>query len=462
MALPLAMVVGKMAAKKVAGSALKKAAGSAVKAAGKGLRRGAKSGKKMAKNMMKNVKEIRKQMKARKGKGGDGGSGESTSSKLGPSSSGGSTGNPVIDNALNNIDNAILGMLKGEQQSIKDARLQDTKRQRRTREGVLESGSKFISGLASKVPKGMKKTFDSMGKFIKNVVIGSILLYILKQWDSIVAAYKKAVETLKKLWEALEPWAKGTWDFLKWISRFVLDWSARLLGVEEPDTKTVKQNLEEMGEKLKPVKEGFDGLMKKINALWKLVGGKGEFKVDAESAGKAVTERGPEAAKKTGEFFTNVASGSKKIVEDVSEVGGNVVEKFKEGRDAETTQDGKVSVTVPESARKGVTLDPKWTGGEESGSNQSNAVVPSSIKKGTPKKRQMGRGAAKARQLSQGLDTHASYEKGGGTTNIIMSKQEAPSSGGGGEGVVKILPIPIVNNTKEVANNLYNYELFKV
>ena len=43
-----------------------------------------------------------------------------------------------------------------------------------------------------------------------------------------------------------------------------------------------------------------------------------------------------------------------------------------------------------------------------------------------------------------------------------MSKQEAPSSGGGGEGVVKILPIPIVNNTKEVANNLYNYELFKV
>ena len=97
-----------------------------------------------------------------------------------------------------------------------------------------------------------------MGKFIKNVVIGSILLYILNQWDSIVEAYKKTVETLKKLWEALEPWVKGTWDFFKSIFRFVLDWSARLLGVKEPDTKSVGQNLKEMGEKLKPVKEGFD------------------------------------------------------------------------------------------------------------------------------------------------------------------------------------------------------------
>ena len=267
------------------------------KAAGKGLRRGAKSGKKMAKNMMKRMedaKEIRKQMKARKG--GGGGSGESTSSKLGLSStgsSGGSTGNAAIDNALNNIDNAILGMLKGEQQSIKEANLEDTRTQRRRREGVLESGSKFIRGLASKAPKAMKKTFDAMGKFIKNVVIGSILLYILNQWDSIVEAYKKTVETLKKLWEALEPWVKGTWDFFKKIFRFVLDWSARLLGVKEPDTKSVGQNLKEMGEKLKPVKEGFDMIMKKIGEFSQWLGGKSkpDKKVDesVEDVGKEET-----------------------------------------------------------------------------------------------------------------------------------------------------------------------------
>ena len=279
------------------GKAVGRGAVRGAKAAGKCLRRGAKSGKKMAKNMMKRVedaKEIRKQMKARKG--GGGGSGESTSSKLGPSStgsSGGSTGNAAIDNALNNIDNAILGMLKGEQQSIKDARLQDTRTQRRRREGVLERGSKFVRGLASKAPAGMKKTFDAMAKFINNVVIGSILLYILNQWDSIVEAYKKTVETLKKLWEALEPWVKGTWDFFKKIFRFVLDWSARLLGVKEPNTKSVGQNLKEMGEKLKPVKEGFDGLMKKIGEFSQWLGGKSkpDQKVDksVEDVGKEET-----------------------------------------------------------------------------------------------------------------------------------------------------------------------------
>ena len=66
-----------------------------------------------------------------------------------------------------------------------------------------------------------------------------------------------------------------------------------------------------------------------------------------------------------------------------------------------------------------------------------------------------------ADKLSQGLDTHASYEKGGGTTNIIMAKQEAPSSGGG-EGKVEIIPVPVVNSAKDVTKDIYKYELSKV
>ena len=494
MALPLAMIAGKaagFAAKRAAGAAVKgagrlavsgaKVAGRGAKAAGKGLRRGAKSGKKMAKNMMKNVKEIRKQMKARKG--GGGGSGESTSSKLGPSStgsSGGSTGNAAIDNALNNIDNAILGMLKGEQQSIKDARLQDTRTQRRRREGVLESGSKFIRGLASKAPKAMKKTFDAMGKFIKNVVIGSILLYILNQWDSIVEAYKKTVETLKKLWEALEPWVKGTWDFFKKIFRFVLDWSARLLGVKEPNTKSVGQNLKEMGEKLKPVKEGFDMIMKKIGEFSQWLGGKSkpDQKVDksVEDVGKEETldqlkeeqaNRNP--LQKMGDFITGAGAEREEQIHRL-ETGedkryGFFGEKDKDKGKGEFDGNGSTS------AKKGV---PLGTGGDPSSSSSDNfGLLPGETAEQFKEKVRsnsvegvdlFGTGSISKKQadkLSQGLDTHASYEKGGGTTNVIMAKQEAPSSGGG-EGKVEIIPVPVVNSAKDVTKDIYKYELSKV
>ena len=473
------------------------------KSAGKGLRRGAKSGKKMAKNMMKNVKEIRKQMKARKG--GGGGSGESTSSKLGPSSSGssgGSTGNPVIDNALNNIDNAILGMLKGEQQSIKDARLQDTRTQRRRREGVLERGSKFVRGLASKAPAGMKKTFDAMGKFINNVVIGSILLYILNQWDSIVEAYKKTVETLKKLWEALEPWVKGTWDFFKSIFRFVLDWSARLLGVKEPDTKSVGQNLKEMGEKLKPVKEGFDMIMKKIGEFSQWLGGKSkpDQKVDksVEDVGKEETldqlkeeqaNRNP--LQKIGDFVTGAGAereeqihrletgeekrygffGEKDKDKDKGKADGNgSTSAQKTGRGRGTRRRG-TRRRITSRGKRGV---PLGTGGDSSSSSVDNfGLLPGETVEQFRKKVRsnsvegvdlLGTGTISKKQaakLSQGLDTHASYEKGGGTTNVIMAKQEAPSSGGGGGGV-KILPVPIVNSAKDVTKDIYKYELSKV
>ena len=505
MALPLAMIAGKaagFAAKRAAGAAVKgagrlavsgakvagrgaKAAGRGAvrgaKAAGKGLRRGAKSGKKMAKNMMKNVKEIRKQMKARKG--GGGGSGESTSSKLGPSStgsSGGSTGNAAIDNALNNIDNAILGMLKGEQQSIKEANLEDTRTQRRRREGVLERGSKFVRGLASKAPAGMKKTFDAMGKFINNVVIGSILLYILNQWDSIVEAYKKTVETLKKLWEALEPWVKGTWDFFKSIFRFVLDWSARLLGVKEPDTKSVGQNLKEMGEKLKPVKEGFDMIMKKIGEFSQWLGGKSkpDQKVDksVEDVGKEETldqlkeeqaNRNP--LQKMGDFITGAGAEREEQIHRL-ETGEDKRYGFFGEKDKDKGK-GKFDGNGSTSAKKGV---PLGTGGDPSSSSSDNfGLLPGETAEQFKEKVRsnsvegvdlFGTGSISKKQadkLSQGLDTHASYEKGGGTTNIIMAKQEAPSSGGG-EGKVEIIPDPVVNSAKDVTKDIYKYELSKV
>ena len=458
------------------GKAVGRGAVRGAKAAGKGLRRGAKSGKKMAKNMMKRVedaKEIRKQMKARKG--GGGGSGESTSSKLGPSStgsSGGSTGNAAIDNALNNIDNAILGMLKGEQQSIKEANLEDTRTQRRRREGVLESGSKFIRGLASKAPKAMKKTFDAMGKFIKNVVIGSILLYILNQWDSIVEAFKKTVETLKELWKNLKPWVKGAWDFFKGIWKVVSDWGGKLFGSKDGEQESkmdsVKNDLEGVKEKLKPVDEGFEGLKKKAGELKDAIGIKGDkpktdLPEDTPPGSKDVKPKSSTTSPSSPPRESSDTIDPLVVLEmNKSLVPFGMYDLVRnEVMSNPSSYDTKAEI---EAALSGFGIDPSKVIYPPSSNLQSSRPDNSgSLKNNSSKQLADATPIIKkpADKLSQGLDTHASYEKAGEPNNIILAKNNPPQSGGG-EGQVKILPVPIVNNAKDVAKNIYNYELSKV
>ena len=414
-----------------------KGAAKGAKAAGKAVKSTAKSGKRIAQNMMGDRKDSVITPSAPQAIPAT----PLIPSNITPKTSSLSTGVLSIDKALDRIDNSLFDLISYTADSSKvqktSARRMNVERniqRKRKRESILESSSKFIRGLASKAPKGMKKTFDSMAKFLNNIVIGSILLYILQQWDNIVAAYKKAVETLRKLWKALEPWAKGAWDFFKWISRFVVDWTARLFGVEEPDTKPILQNLKEIGEKLKPFEEGWEGIKKQISGIGKLLGDKSEpdQKVDesVKSVGKEETIEKLKAEKgnrnlsqRFGDFVTGAGAEREEQIHRLETGKEKRYGFFGEIK----TPSKEDNVFVPPSAREGVTLDPKWTSGDK---------------------------------LSQGLDTHASYETGGGTTNIIMTQQSSPPTSGGGS--IKIMPVPLVNSTTDVAAAIYRYELTTV
>ena len=459
-----------------------KGAAKGAKAAGKAVKSTAKSGKRIAQNMMGDRKDSVITPSAPQAIPAT----PLIPSNITPKTSSLSTGVLSIDKALDRIDNSLFDLISYTADSSKvqktSARRMNVERniqRKRKRESILESSSKFIRGLASKAPKGMKKTFDSMAKFLNNIVIGSILLYILQQWDNIVAAYKKAVETLRKLWKALEPWAKGAWDFFKWISRFVVDWTARLFGVEEPDTKPILQNLKEIGEKLKPTEEEWEKIKKSIDVLkkslvWGIFG-----KDRSEDSWYKGGEDPSKATEKNIFGRTRDQMGGVErlymgywdaLTLDIFDFDkqGRIWSGFKNGNKKDNSSGSLVKPTsgsstdnvfVPPSARKGVTLDPKWTGGDtqgESGSKQSNVFVPPSAREGVTLDPKWTSGD----KLSQGLDTHASYETGGGTTNIIMTQQSSPPTSGGGS--IKIMPVPLVNSTTDVAAAIYRYELTTV
>ncbi len=437
-----------------AAKAVGKGAAKGAKAAGKAVKSTAKSGKRMAQNII-----------------GEGGRKDSVitssdpqaipatpliPSNITPKTSSLSTGVLSIDKALDRIDNSLFDLISYTADSSKvqktSARRMNVERniqRKRKRESILESSSKFIRGLASKAPKGMKKTFDSMAKFLNNIVIGSILLYILQQWDNIVAAYKKAVETLRKLWKTLEPWAKGVWDFFKWISRFVVDWTARLFGVEEPDTKPILQNLKEIGQTLKPTEEEWEKIKKAIDVLKKsLVWG---------IFGK---DRSEESWYKGGEDPSKATE--KNIFGRTRDQMGGVERLYMGYWDALTfdmfdfDKQGRIW-----SGFKNRNKKDNSSGSLVKPTSGSNGTLPPVSIELDSNKQQMSRSAAKASKLSQGLDIHASYEIGGGTTNIILANP-AQSSSGSGEGGVKIMPIPLVNSTTDVAAAIHRYELTTV
>ena len=448
------------------------------KAAGKGLRRGAKSGKKIAQNITKRRES--RDVAAAAGGAAVGGAvvaqSRPSTDLIPPSSTGSSekksTGNPVIDKALNNIDSAILSMVKGEKKSIKEGNLEDKKTQRRRREGVLESGSKIISGLASKAPKAMKKTFGSIAKFIKSIVVGSLILSILKNWDSIVEAFKKTVETLKELWKNLKPWVKGAWDFFKGIWKVVSDWGGKLFGSkdgeQESKMESVKNDLEGFKEKLKPVEEGFEGLKKKAGEIKDAIGMKGDkpktdLPEDTPPGSKDVKPKSSTTSPSSPPRESSDTIDPLVVLEmNKSLVPFGMYDLVRnEVMSNPSSYDTKAKI---EAALSGFGIDPSKVIYPPSSNLQSSRPDNSgSLKNNSSKQLADATPIIKkpADKLSQGLDTHASYEKAGEPNNIILAKNNPPQSGGG-EGQVKILPVPIGNNAKDVAKDLYNYELSKV
>ena len=161
-----------------------KGAAKGAKAAGKAVKSTAKSGKRMAQNII-----------------GEGGRKDSVitpsapqaipatpliPSNITPKTSSLSTGVLSIDKALDRIDNSLFDLISYTADSSKvqktSARRMNVERniqRKRKRESILESSSKYIRGLASKAPKGMKKTFDSMATLLNNIVIGILFIFTM-------------------------------------------------------------------------------------------------------------------------------------------------------------------------------------------------------------------------------------------------------------------------------------------
>tara|TARA_R100001594_G_scaffold52256_1_gene85802 strand:+ start:541 stop:1839 length:1299 start_codon:yes stop_codon:yes gene_type:complete len=380
-----------------------------------------------------------------------------------------SSGDPSIDVQTNSIDKRLTAIITTVKQTIKvgkedqkEENKQVVKKRRKKREKVLESASKFISGLASKVPAGMKKPFDAMKKFIGNIVVGSLILYILQQWDKIVESYKKVVKKIQEMWKALEPVISPIWDFLKWFTKFSVNWTARIMGIPDPEKNTIKENLDKIMDKISPLEKVFEGFKK----VGEMLGISSPFKNDKENDDSLNGEEPVGGNRKVDNDI------DRQVVEDFGGDKEKMIGSLKNQLENLSVMDNikGVGSEIKKQIRR--LEDPNYTpfvsgqSGDDTikkSSTVSGQSGDDTIKKSPTYKIPFQPNAdtySGPLEMFEGLDFHTSYESRANSTIFMMSRNSPPPQGGGGSSTT-VLPIALTDTSEETVSNLYQYALFK-
>ena len=188
--------------------------------------------------------------------------------------SGKSSGVSSIDTVLDEIDNTLFNMINLVADSSKlknkvSSQQQRTKRRRskKMREGILEGSSSLFGKIGSAVTSPIKGAAQGLGKmlsqFFGNIILGSLALFVVNSWGSIVFWFKKGFEKIKELWEALGKGLKSTWDGLKWIVS--AGGGQDLVKKAEEDLKIINGDLDKNEKKLSSEQKKVEKILGKLD-----------------------------------------------------------------------------------------------------------------------------------------------------------------------------------------------------
>ena len=129
-----------------------------------------------------------------------------------------SSGVDSLDKVLDGIDNTLAGLLLTIRASSrlykKENRRKNILSQREKRSKKEESLKKPNFG---KIPLPFRSVFGSIQKFFSNILIGSLVVLILDNIDSIINSLKGVYNTVKDFISKVGGFLQPVWKVLKWI-----------------------------------------------------------------------------------------------------------------------------------------------------------------------------------------------------------------------------------------------------
>ena len=174
------------------------------------------------------------------------------------------TGTP-LDASFNTINESLASILSiisntntFKKEKVKDNQKKEGKQRKKIREAMLEGAGRARVAALSKLKGVSKPAFlDTIGNYFKNLLIGSLVLFVVNQYERIKKFVENIFAKIQELFDSLTPVLTPVWDSLKWIVGEGTKLIAPLVGF---NTDTLQFDKDKINENLAKI----DGFMKKI------------------------------------------------------------------------------------------------------------------------------------------------------------------------------------------------------
>jgi len=178
-----------------------------------------------------------------------------------------------IDSALLNIMNTLKSRRKLMLNKSRQNRVQADKEKKGKREGILESmkntGKKMVKNVAS----AASNWWEKLQTFLLMTLLGSLVVAIKENWETIKAQIDKVVKFVQDLWKFLSPVLVPLFKGLSWVVKQWMEMGSELMGLSkdkpkvEKETDKLSKDLKELEKKKDWVTGKFEEAEKGVNDI---------------------------------------------------------------------------------------------------------------------------------------------------------------------------------------------------
>jgi hypothetical protein len=136
-----------------------------------------------------------------------------------------------IRKVLIEIRNILKKSLAFKKKLIRSELISFKKGKSEEKERKMESKPGWFSGVGEALSNVQVPFFDRIKQYFSAILIGSLVLFLVKKAKEIIDVIRSFFETLKKIWQAFEPFIRPLWDGFKWIVKEGVEFVAKIMGV---------------------------------------------------------------------------------------------------------------------------------------------------------------------------------------------------------------------------------------
>ena len=162
-----------------------------------------------------------------------------------------------IDSALLNIMNTLKSRRKLMLNKSRQNRVQADKEKKGKREGLLESMKNTGKKMVKNVVSAASNWWEKLQTFLLMTLLGSLVVAIKENWETIKAQIDKVVKFVQDLWKFLSPVLVPLFKGLSWVVKQWMEMGSQLMGLSK-DKPKVEKETDKLSKDLKELEKKKD------------------------------------------------------------------------------------------------------------------------------------------------------------------------------------------------------------